>query len=360
MALQTGISTFNQNNTASCTHTTLHHYRDQVQVSSPPPPVQPNTLLVEASPRQMCSSLRRCYLYGLLPPAYPYHPLSHQTVSGLGVESVNGAKVMYWTEGATTSSRGGSTLQTTGGNVDFNYAYHTSSPSLTQHSVGRSVRLNLLSGGTEDTTDRENKQKVKTHAAYQVMVWAFVMPIGILVKRYGPTFTDAKVSTFPIPFLVHALLMVVGIILTIAMAILALVKFNGGTEHAHKEIGIAIMVGCGLQIVMQVAKPDAESSKRIVFKIVHMCVGILTMILAITTLFTGAENYERLYPDDDEFASNIRITVIVAMIVWFFVAVILAIVTYMKNKKEKQKKKQHEQEMERANQYQEGKVRYTL
>ena len=250
-------------------------------------------------------------------------------VSGLTAAVVNGATVMYWTETSSSAVRGAVALQADD-ILSFNYAYHSSSQTLTTHTTRASVEINLLDGASVDTTAASKQSKVKTHAAIQTAVWAYVVPIAVLAKRFGPLATTAKVSTFPVPFIVHAVLMIIAIVLTIAMAALALAEFDNGTEKGHKGTGITVMCAAIMQALMQVAKPDAESAHRWIFRAVHMVMGLVTMILACVTLFTGADNYERLYANDESFAMDIRVAAITGLGCFFFAYVLLSALKYVR------------------------------
>ena len=250
-------------------------------------------------------------------------------VSGLTAAVVNGATVMYWTETSSSAVRGAVALQADD-ILSFNYAYHSSSQTLTTHTTRASVEINLLDGASVDTTAASKQSKVKTHAAIQTAVWAYVVPIAVLAKRFGPLATTAKVSTFPVPFIVHAVLMIIAIVLTIAMAALALAEFDNGTEKGHKGTGITVMCAAIMQALMQVAKPDAESAHRWIFRTVHMVLGLVTMILACVTLFTGADNYERLYANDESFAMDIRVAAITGLGCFFSAYVLLSALKYVR------------------------------
>ena len=255
-------------------------------------------------------------------------------VSSLTAAVVNGETVMYWTETSSSAVRGAVALQADD-ILSFNYAYHSSSQTLTTHTTRASVEINLLDGASVDTTAASKQSKVKTHAAIQTAVWAYVVPIAVLAKRFGPLATTAKVSTFPVPFIVHAVLMIIAIVLTIAMAALALAEFDNGTEKGHKGTGITVMCAAIMQALMQVAKPDAESAHRWIFRTVHMVLGLVTMILACVTLFTGADNYERLYANDDSFAMDIRVAAITGLGCFFSAYVLLSALKYVREMKAK-------------------------
>lgn len=244
-------------------------------------------------------------------------------VAELDTAAENGVVVMSWTETVPAATgREGSVQQSDAAVLGFNYAYHTSSNSLTQHTDQDYFLLNLQDGSVEVSGIESKQDKVKAHAAVQTLVWAFLVPLAVLVKRFGPMGTKAEVKGYPVPFVVHAFLMVVGVILTISMVALALEEFEGRTEKGHKGTGITVMSAAILQVVMQVAKCDGDSPRRVIFKAVHMGVGVATMALAFATLFTGLNNYERLYSGDN-FARDTRVAVIVGLVT-FVVAYIVA------------------------------------
>ena len=253
-------------------------------------------------------------------------------VTELTTGTVDGATVMHWTVTTATTSRTG-VVQQSGDVLSFNYAYHTSSTSLTTHSARGSVEVNLLLGSTTDNTSASKKDKVKTHAVFQVLVWAYLVPLAVLAKRFGPLATTAKISTFPVPFVVHAVLMVIAVVLTVAMAGLALAQFDNGTEKGHKGTGIIVMSAVIVQLLMQVAKPAGDSPHRPKFRAVHVILGIVTMVLAYVTLFTGANNYKRLYASDEDFADKMVIAVIVGIAVFVLATSILSVVKFRKQGK---------------------------
>ena len=238
-------------------------------------------------------------------------------VTDLTTSTVGGNTVMHWTETTTTTSRTGVVLSDV---LSFNYAYHTSSTSLTTHSVRASVEVDLLEGSNTDTTSSSKEDKVQAHAVIQTIVWAFLVPLAVLIKRFGGK--SVKVGGFPVPFIVHAVLMLISVILTICMVSLGLAEFDNGTEKAHKETGIVVMCTAIVQVLMQGGKPADDSPHRPIFYGVHAGLGLITMIIAYATLFTGAENYERLYGGD---FADIRIVIYVSIGIFALFAILLTV-----------------------------------
>ena len=238
-------------------------------------------------------------------------------VTDLTTSTVGGNTVMHWTETTTTTSRTGVVLSDV---LSFNYAYHTSSTSLQQHTVRASVEVDLLEGSNTDTTSSSKEDKVQAHAVIQTIVWAFLVPLAVLIKRFGGK--SVKVGGFPVPFIVHAVLMLISVILTICMVSLGLAEFDNGTEKAHKETGIVVMCTAIVQVLMQGGKPADDSPHRPIFYGVHAGLGLITMIIAYATLFTGAENYERLYGGD---FADIRIVIYVSIGIFALFAILLTV-----------------------------------
>eukprot|EP01061_Rhynchopus_euleeides_P022613 TRINITY_DN368_c0_g3_i1.p1 TRINITY_DN368_c0_g3~~TRINITY_DN368_c0_g3_i1.p1 ORF type:complete len:743 (+),score=220.02 TRINITY_DN368_c0_g3_i1:70-2298(+) len=245
-------------------------------------------------------------------------------VGGLGSATVSGSTVLFWTEAAAASGRQAS-VQQSGGVLQFNYALHSSSNNLEIHTTRGSADIDLASASVTDTSASSKQDEVKTHAGILVTVWCFLVPFGILAKRFLPLVTTAKVGSFPVPFVLHAALMFIAIVLTIAMVGLALDQFESGTEKSHKEIGIVVLVGCILQLVMQAAKCDGESEHRWIFRAVHIVLGFATLALSMAQIYTGADNYERIYANDSDFAEDIRHTALAGLCVFFVAFVALSV-----------------------------------
>ena len=260
-----------------------------------------------------------CYSHFVL---YPLFCFSSQKVTGLVGSTVGGVRMFAWTDTTgTTTSRGGVTLQAAADVMQFTYAYHSSNFAVTQHTSKYAAAVNLKTATSTAEAVTDNKDKVRLHGAFQLAVWGYMVPLAVMAKRFGPLATQAKAGPYPVPFVVHAVMMGIGVILCISMVILALTTFESGTEDAHKELGIVVMSASILQVLMQVAKPPAESHSRFHFRIVHAGLGMVTLILATVTVFTGASNYDRIYANDEDFGKNVRIATIVPLAVFFLASI---------------------------------------
>ena len=236
---------------------------------------------------------------------------------------------MSWVDSSVTTGSGTDALALSTV-FSFNYAFHTSQVSLGYHSGRRSVTVDLVTAAsTEDTQTASNR---KMHGAVQLAVWGFVVPLSVLFKRFGPLVCAGMVGGFPIPFVLHALLMTAAVVATVASAGLALAKFDGVAKYGHKETGITVLSASLLQVVMQGVKPAAESPHRGMFRLVHVVLAFVTMLLSYTTILTGTKSFEEVYPEDESFAKQVR-KVLIAMVIVFVLSMVgLQVVSHLKRK----------------------------
>ena len=231
--------------------------------------------------------------------------ISEVEQSSISVVDTGGVTVLRWRQqGGHAEGRAASVLSHGDPLLAWNVAYHPTQATFAKHEVKMSVVVNLATGATLSTVLEDNEKKVKAHAVLQVLVWAYLAPLAILIKRFGPM-ACKPVGKYPLPFVLHAGMMFVSIVLTVASTGLALNKFDGGTKHGHRGLGVVVMVCTLVQMLMQVSKCEHDDPKRAYFRGAHALLGMATYAMATAQLFTGARNYNRLYEED--FAKRVRV-----------------------------------------------------
>ena len=247
-------------------------------------------------------------------------------IGGLAVDTVGGDRVLRYTDNAGASAASSAVLV-------FNLAMHSSDPVFQSRHTSRqpAVRVDLRTAGVE-VLGAKAPEKVKAHGALHILAWAYLAPLGVLVKRFGSFLGMGTVGTenTPVPFVVHATVMFCVIVLTIAMTALALAQFDGVDSKTHRALGITVMVLAIAQLVMQVGKCSEESSMRVYFRIVHVFCGLVAYVLATAQLFVGARDLRDKYAADGSFADGCVAAAIVGICLFVLSFVVLSVLSWGK------------------------------
>ena len=237
-------------------------------------------------------------------------------VASVALTSAGGQQVMRWIDSGRQSNR----------LPAFNVAYHETSAVFRQHDRRYPfASLDLVRGAPVALAG--NKDYIMLHGAIMTVAWAYLAPLAILAKRFGPGLGCSRNqnATYPLPFVLHAGLMGITIACTVAMVILALAEFSGDNSRDHKTVGLIVLCLSLLQLVMQVAKPPRSSDYRKYFYYGHAVQGVVCYALAMSQMFTGPRDYNDMHPDS-AFGDNLRI--VAACGIAFFVTAYLALVWF--------------------------------
>eukprot|EP01065_Artemidia_motanka_P026842 TRINITY_DN32076_c0_g1_i1.p1 TRINITY_DN32076_c0_g1~~TRINITY_DN32076_c0_g1_i1.p1 ORF type:complete len:619 (+),score=177.69 TRINITY_DN32076_c0_g1_i1:52-1908(+) len=173
----------------------------------------------------------------------------------------------------------------------------------TIHNTMGSAAVNVKSGATTTTTSATtDKSLVKTHGVLLLIGWCFLAPVAALIKRFPVPATERKVGKYPLLFLLHAGLMFTAGVFTIVAFMIAWRGFEGDGEpdYAHGTIGALVFFCVIIQVLMgAVARPEKDSPWRPKFNYAHWTLGTVCLVLGMTNVLTGAENYSEMWDKDE-------------------------------------------------------------
>ena len=200
-------------------------------------------------------------------------------------------------------------------NMPVNYAVHSTNPQFpvgnAQHTERGSSVVNFASGTSQSVVGDRNDDTVLTHGRAMIFIWQYWVPLAIFIKGVGPLFCKGKVCGFPVPFVLHAVMMFIAMILTTVFAAIALNEFNNDVDYSHREIGIVILSFGWLQILGGIAKPANDSSFRKYWGWGHILFGITIFILAVVQMAFGIKNVDKLYPNTD--TNSLKVALVVGL-----------------------------------------------
>eukprot|EP01060_Flectonema_neradi_P025323 TRINITY_DN34147_c0_g1_i1.p1 TRINITY_DN34147_c0_g1~~TRINITY_DN34147_c0_g1_i1.p1 ORF type:complete len:790 (+),score=157.27 TRINITY_DN34147_c0_g1_i1:1-2370(+) len=188
-----------------------------------------------------------------------------------------------------------------GSTILINYAYHNADGNfpVTSHHSDRGQLVIDLQSGSVTVLNSSDEDKVKLHGLLMIILWGFIVPLAILLKRFATKKVPIGTKQYPIGFLLHALLLSAVGIATIAAVIKASTEFDSGVEKGHDVLGYVIATNACLQIIMGFLRPDNGAKGRNIFNFVHQILGRSTWILSIAQIFIGVDNFDRLYAHGD-------------------------------------------------------------
>ena len=150
-----------------------------------------------------------------------------------------------------------------------------------------------------------------THGSIMVAVWAYWVPLSVIIKVLGPFVCKREVFGYPIPVLIHMFMMVMAMCFTTVFASFALSDFNNRVDYGHRELGITLLVIGWIQVLSGLVRPGRESQYRKYWGWGHVLFGISVVIIAIAQMASGVENIKRLFPND---SNDVQIVLIVGLV----------------------------------------------
>ena len=128
-----------------------------------------------------------------------------------------------------------------------------------------------------------------THGRIMVAIWAYWVPLSVVVKVLGPFVCKREVFRLPISVFIHIVMMIIAMCLTTVFASIALSDFNSRVDYGHRVLGIALLVIGWVQILCDVVKPDKEFEFRKYWGWGHVLFGISVVVISIAQMATGVE-----------------------------------------------------------------------
>ncbi|CAL4960001.1 unnamed protein product [Urochloa decumbens] len=120
----------------------------------------------------------------------------------------------------------------------------------------------------------------RRHGVLALISWGVLVPVGVALARFFKHFD-------PFWFYAHVAAQGLGIVLG-TVAVVAGFKLDGGGDvAAHKAIGVAVVVGAGLQAMALLARPAVETKPRRYWNWYHHGVGRVAVALGVANVFYG-------------------------------------------------------------------------
>ena len=128
-----------------------------------------------------------------------------------------------------------------------------------------------------------------THGRIMVAIWAYWVPLSVVVKVLGPFVCKREVFRLPISVFIHVVMMIMAMCLTTVFASIALSDFNSRVDYGHRVLGIALLVIGWVQILSSLVKPDKEFEYGKYWGWGHVLFGISVVVISIAQMATGVE-----------------------------------------------------------------------
>eukprot|EP01060_Flectonema_neradi_P026637 TRINITY_DN357_c0_g2_i11.p1 TRINITY_DN357_c0_g2~~TRINITY_DN357_c0_g2_i11.p1 ORF type:complete len:1133 (+),score=232.47 TRINITY_DN357_c0_g2_i11:2956-6354(+) len=184
-----------------------------------------------------------------------------------------------------------------------------------------SFTMNFLSGSMEVQSSGLEDYRT-AHGALMIAAWCYLLPFGILIKRYGkPVFglgNSIRRGMTGVAFRLHIIFMLLGCFCTLAAVVIAITKFRDNNEEdtgEHNKVGLAIFFLMSVQPIMGIIGsllfPTARSRGRRYFSFTHKLIGRTAVLMAFIQVFTGIKKLSTTdSPTSDSFqiASLVGIT----------------------------------------------------
>ena len=200
----------------------------------------------------------------------------------------------------------------TSGDVAMNAARHPTSDALEFHGdTAVSFKINFVNGAVEAEMVEDLKSYRLLHASLMIVAWCFILPFGIIIKRYGkPIFglgNSIRRGTIGWAFKAHVVSMVVSTVMITAAFVIAATKFTKNAEPdklKHNKLGyyvfglLAVMPLMGL--VAPILFPTANTPGRNMFAKIHPACGRIAYLMAMFQIFSGIKKLRTTFMLADE------------------------------------------------------------
>ena len=266
------------------------------------------------------------------------YSLSARSLDGVVPNDAEGVN-MNLTGTSYTNSGGSAIIRFTRSSIGFqtgavpiNIARDLNFLDLNTHDASQSAARTLNFVTAELSEDTTMKDYRKAHAALMIVAWCYLVPFGIIIKRYGkPVFTlgnSIKRGSIGLAFKLHVGLMMLACILVVAGFAIAYQHFRTtGSEidHGNHNIwGYVVFVLLVCTPIIGTLGPGLVPTKshrgRALFAFVHPGLGALATIIAIVQCFSGFKKLRMTDPDTTDSLREVALIGIagnVAMILSF-------------------------------------------
>ncbi|WOK93078.1 cytochrome b561 and DOMON domain-containing protein [Canna indica] len=163
----------------------------------------------------------------------------------------------------------------------YSPAIHPTTPS----DLASCATVDIVSTATEAGAPPPDALRT-AHAVLNAASWGFLLPAGVAVARY----LRQRTSLGPSWFYAHAAVQIAGILAGTAGFALGIVlgARSGGVEYGlHRGLGVAAVVGGGLQSAALFFRPKTTNKYRKYWKSYHHFVGYGSVVVGVVNVFQG-------------------------------------------------------------------------
>jgi hypothetical protein len=164
------------------------------------------------------------------------------------------------------------------------FAYGSATPvsdQLSKHTDETSVVFDF-STGTSSSASASTDALKRNHGALNIFAWGVLLPIGAIIARYCRQWDPAW-------FYLHVGFQVSGFIFGVAGIVLGVTLYNklAAAVHAHRGIGIFILVLGIFQVLALLFRPEKDAKMRKYWNWGHQWIGRLLIFLAAVNIVYG-------------------------------------------------------------------------
>jgi len=166
-------------------------------------------------------------------------------------------------------------------NILFAYAVTTPvNNQLSQHTAEDSIVFDFSTGASSSSGSTDTLKR--NHGALNIFAWGVLLPIGAIIARYCRQWDPAW-------FYLHVGFQVSGFIFGVAGVVLGVTLYNKltATVHAHRGLGIFILVLAIFQVLALLFRPEKDAKVRKYWNWGHQWIGRLLIFLAAVNIVYG-------------------------------------------------------------------------
>ncbi|XP_031440217.1 putative ferric-chelate reductase 1 isoform X2 [Clupea harengus] len=162
-----------------------------------------------------------------------------------------------------------------------------------------STHQKVVSGPPEDLSASRSPLLIKFHGVFMLVAWMTTVSTGVIFARYFKLdLPESSLLGQRVWFQMHRALMVLTVVLTCVGFTLPFIYRGGWSTRAgsHPYLGCTVMALAVIQPIMALFRPPPDSSKRPIFKWMHLGAGTLAQIIAVAAIFLGIQQQALLLP----------------------------------------------------------------
>lgn len=168
----------------------------------------------------------------------------------------------------------------------------TASGGLQMHDTRGSSSVDLAAAQNDDgsigtmttvSTGSTNRTARRAHMWLMAISFGFLMPIGVIIARWGP------LSKNPKAFQLHRAIQTLAFLAGCGGIAAGFIAADGWNTpyYVHRDIGLAVLAAFTAQVLSLVLRPSLESKLRRPWVQLHRWVGRAGLLLAIANIYYG-------------------------------------------------------------------------